>query len=143
METILEPIKERTIGSSLEIHSNDDFPSHLVLLAHIQNELLPVCEDCRSYKFNIGFLSDEKAATNIVASILQFGQITRCSNIEFSFTDCQLDLPVDAISNWLQNPNVHKRKDGRLLAINIYGESKHVGAVMYHLMKKVEFFLII
>ena len=142
METILKPIKERTIGSSLEIHSNDDFPSHLVLITHIENELLPVFEDCRIYTFNIGFLSDEKAATNIVASILQFGQITRCSNIEFSFTDCQMDLPVDAISNWLQNSNVHKRKDGRLLEINIYGKSKNVGAVMYHL-KKVKFFLII
>ena len=83
-----------------------DFTDNSMLLTHIEKELLPIANACRSYKFNIDFFSYHSAseAANAIASILQFGPIAGCSNVSFNLRigNCFLVvLPVDAVSNWL------------------------------------------
>ena len=78
------------------------------LLSHLRNELLPICDSADRYEFNIDFVLEVDAASDVIAKILQIAQISRCANVEFFFyysdqsaTDKQTKLPVLAISNWL------------------------------------------
>ena len=86
-----------------------NFSNHSQLVNHLKTELLPIFGFSRAYKFSIRFYSEEKACTELIASILQMDPIERCSTLEIIFPklDHVLQLPVEAISNWL-----HRKHDG-------------------------------
>ena len=87
------------------------FSNHSQLVKHLQTELLPIFGSSCAYKFSIhfNFNSEEKAFTEVISSILQLDPICRCSTLEIYLKklDKQIQLPVEAISNWL-----HRKHDG-------------------------------
>lgn len=94
---------------------------------------LQICDSARGYKFQIYFFSDANVITNIIASILQMPQIERCSTVELEIIlrwGVQMQLPVKAILNWLENPademqiNERKPKE-KFLTIWLRGDHIH------------------
>ena len=119
---LLQPIECAINGAEFGFRGNvsstrrsgrlSDFTNDSMLLAHLEEELLPICNACRSYKFEIHFLSDYSSATNVIAKILQFGPIDGCSKILFDLysTQCfqieMIEMPVISIAHWLyRGPN--------------------------------------
>ena len=113
-QMLLQPIKHAINGAKFEfmgqINNNNsfhDFTDNSMLLAHLEKELLPICNACRSYKFVISW-PDNSAITNVIATILQFGPIDGCSEVLFNLYSRYLptELPVVSIVNWLnRGPN--------------------------------------
>ena len=114
---LLQPIKHAINGAEFEFRgvvSNtrrssrlSGFTDNSVLLAHLEKELLPICNACRSYKFAISW-PDNSAITNVIATILQFGPIDGCSEVLFNLYSRYLptELPIVSIVNWLNcGPN--------------------------------------
>ena len=108
-QMLLQPIKHEINGAKFEfkaqICNNNyfrDFTDNSMLLAHLE-ELLPICNASRSYKFEIHFLSDYSSATNVIATILQFGPIDGCSKVLFYLRShfFPTELAVMSIVNWL------------------------------------------
>ena len=79
------------------------------LLNYLQESLMPICNSSRGYKFEMVFFADVGAGSKITETILQMPEIVRCSTLEISFILLRgpIQLPVEAISNWL-----HRRYDG-------------------------------
>ena len=79
------------------------FNNHSSLLDYLQNRLLIICDLAQSYKFIIGFF-DANAITNVIGSILQMAPIKCCSTVEIGISHSWIEtqLPVEAISNWLE-----------------------------------------
>ena len=109
---LLQPIKHAINGAKFEFDSCLDVfaANNSMLLLHLEEELLPICTACRSYKFKIYFLSDYYLfATNVIATILQFGPIDGCSKVLFDLHSTrylQTEMPVMSIVNWLnRGPN--------------------------------------
>ena len=116
----LQPIKHNLHGSKMEFKcriwpEGNSYDSSI--LEHIGNELLPIVNTCRIFKFQLIFLSDSdyyysdffyntaySAATSVITKIFQFEQIDGCSHV---FLDLILgeeqptELPVDVVANWL------------------------------------------
>lgn len=106
----LQPIKAALINSKISLScivDQDDptrFNDHSVLLDYLRNGLLPICDSSRQYEFSIHFKSDKNSAKEVIASILQFPQIIRCSNVGillWRMSDNQIQLPIDVIAQWL------------------------------------------
>ena len=152
---ILQPIKRALKGAKLEFRGDIsdrfcDFTDNSMLLTHIEKELLPIANACRSYKFKIGFFSylSASAAANTIASILQFGPIAGCSNVSFDLKLANYfatSLPVDAISNWLnhsRNFNAISANgqaiEDRILGIEINARILNISE-MLSCLKKVNF----
>ena len=121
-----------------------------MLLAHLEEELLPICNACRSYEFEIYFLSDYSSATNVIATILQFGPIDGCSKILFDLYSTQdfqteMEMPVMSIANWLNhsrcsdtiNNNGQVKKE-RILEIDSRAYIPNIIALVI-VLKKVNF----
>ena len=108
-----------TIAQSQQKHFSD----HSMLLEHIQNRWLSICNSSRGYKFGIVFLSDRNSATNVIASLLQMHEIKRCSHVEIiAKYSCECQLPVEVVSNWLELGDEAGKKfqnEERFLAIDI------------------------
>ena len=111
---LLQPVKHAMNGAKFKFRVAvssrlDGFTDNSMFLAHLEEELLPICNACRSYKFEIYFLSDHSSATNIIATILQFGPIDGCSEVLFDLYYphyLPTELPVMSIVNWLnRGPN--------------------------------------
>ena len=110
IKRLLSPHKKALIGSKLELEARfdqydpADFSDHIMFLDHIGDVLLPICDDCRSYKFEVYIYMDGNIE-NIVSTILQFPPIIRCSNVTFKLHVCEADrpslLPIEVISSWL------------------------------------------
>ena len=97
--------------------SNDDFRDHLLLLDHLRDRVLPICDSSRCYKFEICFYLEERAIANLIASILQQSAINLCTNvcirIHHGFGQQQLFLPflpIEEISNWLHQMSDHGKE---------------------------------
>ena len=129
-----------------------DFIDNLTLLTHLEKELLPICNNCRGYKFKIHFYSDHSSLTKVIATILQFGQIADSSNVSFNFDlhdEWPTELPIDAIANLLScthnfdaiNSN-GRAKQERLLEIRI-NDYIHNVSKMLNSLKTVKYFLTI
>lgn len=113
IKAILAPIKFALNGSKFEFKTILEirFNYFTDLIEHIGNELLTICNNCRSYRFTIYYLpACQSMATNAIATILQFEQIALCSHVFFDLRineitrtalECDCKLPVDAIANWL------------------------------------------
>ena len=160
IQKLLRPIKHAMKGAILVFRGTVSHPlsvcstDHSMLLTHIKTEFLQICNSCRSYKFEISFLSfGHSAATNVMSKILQFGPIYACSKVQllFLFFD-QFDerglLPVDSITNWLnrrsRNSTVfnanEKMEEERILEIEIkYCAHAPNISEMINVLKKVDF----
>ena len=123
---LLQSIKEFANGSEIKFRAKigqqhmSFFNDHETLLEYIGNELLPIWDTCRRYKFNIHIHSDFSSVANIIEKMLQFGPISGCSDVFFDFFLVEFDfflveflhvefdtpvnpirLPAEAITNWL------------------------------------------
>lgn len=85
------------------------FNNHSALINYLRNDLLPIVSNSpRRYNFQIGFNSDKNAATEVIDSILQMSQISRCKRVEIIIWfpldrhfDQSYRCPLEGISNWL------------------------------------------
>lgn len=112
IEAHLIPFKSvLNVSNMIEFYAyitHDDktyFNNHSKLLYYLQNRLLQICDSARGYKFRILFFSHANTITNVIESILQMPPIERCSNVEIEIPflwRVQKQLPVKAISNWLE-----------------------------------------
>ena len=116
---LLLPLKSTSAlnGAKLEfdvrIDRNDlcDFSDHSMLLAHLGNDLLSICNGCRAYEFHLSFLSG-KAASIVISSILAMGPVSDCRNVKFVILGINrpTPLPVEAITNWFFHSVFEERK---------------------------------
>lgn len=120
-----------------------DFEDHELLLLHISNKLLPIFNQCCSYKFCITLPNKNSAtaSTEIISEILQFDSVSRCSNVSVLLENINYhwppELPVKTIGNWLNRPLVDGGKqDKRLLQIKVqYDEIPNAYEMFQHLEK--------
>ena len=144
---ILQPFEKALTGSKFDfqsIISNGDSEhefkdSSSTLLDHI-DKLLQIFARCRAYKFYIRSYINENTPTNVLATILQFDAIVRCSKIgvEFNFGSfTSMRLPIEAIGNWLNRTNADGREHNeRFLKLKIYDDVPNLGE-MFEYLKKV------
>ena len=125
-------------GSKLIVHArineNDHteftgFSSYMELLFTIQTRLLPMCNLCLGFEFNICFYSGDYIRSdvpNVIASILRMPVMKSSLHVKFEFDfacatilawelDTNLNangilLPIDAITDWLLGYKPDKRK---------------------------------
>ena len=125
---------------------NRDVADNSILLAHLEKELLPICNACRSYEFDISWThTDNSAITNTITTILQFGPIDGCSEVLFNlyFQYLPTEIPLMPIVNWLNRGpnsdtiNAGQSKKERVLEINARSISNLLALV--NGLKKVNF----
>ena len=124
-QTILQPLKSLLIGAEFEFSYGKQLSesNYFKLLDHIEKELLPICNACCSYKFDIHFNYNKDNVPTLVASILRFEPVIRCSNVQF---DCKIpggwnsgvQLPVAPILTWLLNSDSIQKRKERILKIS-------------------------
>lgn len=128
----LLPLKSALVDSNVVkfyaiISGNrNHFSDHSQFLEFVQTRLLSNCGSSRSYKFEIYFKSDEQLATSAIASLLKMNEIKRSSRIKIEiemFHRGDKHLPVEEISNWLENPsdgmeNIAQIKKERFLEVD-------------------------
>ena len=127
IQTILQPLKPALKGAKFEF---GDPEYDTMLPSHLPKDLLPICDDCRSYTFRTEFWH-YSSANEFISTVLQFDQIDYCSNVSFRFIiydDFRLELPVGLVANWLNrshNSNAINAKgqmeNERILSIEING----------------------
>ena len=145
-QMILQPLKSVLKGAKFDFTDTGD---NSMLLTHLEQELLPICDNCRSYRFEIN-LCGHTSAKKFIRTVLQFGQIDCCSNVSFIFNswidyyDLLFELPVDVVTNWLnrsRNSNAIDAKvqieNERILTIKIYLFIGNVSEVL-NCLKKVD-----
>ena len=100
---------------------------HPQLIAHLIEQMLPICHSSPVYRFCIDFQAANDAAGNFIGQILQLLSINRCQEVYFDYAnETFIQLPVDAISNWLNRESEHeidntgtgKSKKERILGTN-------------------------
>ena len=115
---LLQPIKHAINGAKFEFRDvrggfDRDVAGNWIVLAQLEKELLPICNACRSYMFDIGCIrvTDTLAYGLTIATILQFGPIDGCSKVLFYLRSIfavfsPTEVPVMSIANWLnRGPN--------------------------------------
>ena len=116
------------------------FTDHSKLLNHLQEVLMPICNSSRGYNFKILFYTNKNTGSKVAATILQMPAIARCSTLKISLILLRdpIQLPVEAISNWL-----HRRYDGTnenrrelFLRIEVYN-IENIGDLYEHLKKVI------
>ena len=146
---LLQPLKQEINGAKLEFlgfisDPFDDSFDKSILFKHIEDELLPICNACRSYNFDIEFWSFYGPRKEVIEKFLQYCPITTCSNVllRFHIYDQWLtELPVDAIANWLHRSrnydiiNAKFDEKEQILEIQIDGYISNVSAMLSCLKK--------
>ena len=79
---ILQPLKTALKGAEFCFDYPDYDSMLLTRLTHFGKEILPICDNCRSYRFKI-YVYRDSSADKLISTILQFGQID--SNVLFEF----------------------------------------------------------
>ena len=106
----LRPLKKTLSESNLikftgAINEYDPsaFSTHLHLINHIQDELLPILSPSIGYNFEIFFFSNRYDGAIVIASILQMLPIQQCSSAEIDLSGIAqpIELPLEAIANFL------------------------------------------
>ena len=149
IQMILQPFNRALTGSKFEflgIISNGDngryFKDSSTLLDHI-DKTLQISDRCRAYDFYIESYIIESNQTNILAAILQFDAIIRCSKITVEFNFWRIKpthLPIEAIGNWLNLNNANKQEDNeRFMKLKIRDDVPNLGE-MFEYLKKVSHF---
>ena len=149
---ILEPFNQAITGSKFEFlgkisyravmsKGKRDFKDSSSLLDHI-DKLLQIFARCRVYKFYIESHIDENTSTNVLAAILQFDAIVRCSKIRVEFNvweihHVQMHLPIEAIGNWLNGTNADGQEHNeRFLKLKISYDVPNISE-MFEYLKEV------
>ena len=149
---ILQHFKQALTGSKFEflgVLNNADYESFFkdspTLLDQI-DKTLQIFTRCRAYKFYIESHINENTSTNVLAAILQFDAIVRCSKItvKFNFGDpMQTNLPIEAIGNWLNRTNGNGQEHiDRFLKLEINYDVPNLGEMFEHLKKVWQFFFV-
>ena len=109
----LQPIKQAINGAKFQFQGDvrgrfdRDVADNSILLAHLEEELLQICNACRSYMFDISWPrktdTNDSTVKNTITTILQFGPIDGCSKVLFYLRShfFPTELPVMSIVNWL------------------------------------------
>ena len=148
VQMILQPFKQALTGSKFEflgVLSKDksDFKDSSSLLSHI-DKLLQILTRCRAYDFQFHikpYIDVNYSSTHILAALLQFDAIVRCSKItvEFNFgssATVQMSLPIEAIENWLNRTIANGQEDNkRFLFLEISYGCPNVSEMFEHLKK--------
>ena len=128
-------------GSKLVLYTS--ITNHATFFDEIGQKLLTEFSFWCAYKFCIFFYSEFDLTSNFIASLLQLGQINRCSNVELSlqFTKNR-QLPVETIGNWLNRnfdgtiaKNKQEGKEIVFLRIDYSSEIENVSEMIEHLKK--------
>ena len=129
-----------TINKGKACAARGDFKGSYMLLDQI-DKLLQIFTQCRAYKFYIESHISGNTSTRVLAAILQFDAIVRCSKItvEFNFGDpMQTRLPIEAIGNWLNRTTGNGKE--RFLKLRINDDVPNLGE-MFEYLKEVCHFL--
>ena len=146
VKMILQPFNRALTRSKFELRSiisKKAFKDTKTLLDQI-DKLLQIFARCRAYKFYIDSRINEITPTHILAAILQFDAIIRCSEItvEFyfwSFTPSH--LPIEAIGNWLNRTNANGQEHNeRFLSLEINDEVPNLSEMFEYLKKVCHFY---
>ena len=78
----LQPLKTALKGAEFCFDYPDYDSMLLTRLTHFGKEILPICDNCRSYRFKI-YVYRDSSADKLISTILQFAQID--SNVLFEF----------------------------------------------------------
>ena len=145
---ILQPLKTALKGAEFCFAYPDYDSMLLTRLTHFGKEILPICDNCRSYRFKIYSYWRDSSADKLISTILQFAQIDCCSNVLFefyNFDDGPIELPVDVVANWLNRSRTSnainangQMKVERILAIEMSTWNYNV-LEMLDCLKKVKF----
>ena len=121
-----------------------DFEDYETLLLHIGSKLLPIFDQCCSYKFCITLPNKNAAtaATEIISEILQFDSVSRCSNVSVLLRNVNynwpVELPIETIGNWLNRPLVDgEKQDKRILQIKVADDEIPNAYEMFQHLEKV------
>ena len=143
-QTILRSLKSLLIGTEFEFSFGVRLSesTYFKLLDHIKKELLPICNACCSYKFDINFNYNKDGVTTLIDSILHLEPVIRCSNVQF---DCKMrakwyggmQLPVAQILIWLLNPDSIQMKKERILKISPESRISNFGDMIDRLKKVI------
>ena len=147
VQMILQRFKQALTGSKLKflgtINKSGLFKDSSSLLDHI-DKLLQIFAKCRAYEFFIESHINVNYSTHILATILRFDALIRCSEIEVEFifrTRYRTRLPIEAIENWLNFTNANGRKDNeRFLKLKINDDVPNLSEMFTHLKKVCHFF---
>ena len=149
---LLQTLKHALNGSKFQFSVFDrlyDFNNfdNSMLFKHIEEELLPICNACRSYNFDIEFWSFYGPRKEVIEKFLQF--CPTCSNVLLRFhiyDERPTQLPVDAIANWLHRSRNYdsiaaKSVEGKeqILEIRINGCISNISAMLSCLKKVINF----
>ena len=144
-QMILQPFKPALKGAKFDF-TDTGYNSMLQLHTHLEQELLLICDDCRSYRFSMN--SSNQSAKELISKFLQFDQINCCSNVLFHvciLSEFMFELPVevDVVVNWLNRSRINtidadeQMENYRILVIEI--DALLIGNVseMLNCLKKV------
>ena len=151
IQMILQPFKKALTGSKfdfLTIISNGDdehdFKDSSTLLDQT-NKLLQIFARCRAYDFYIESYINENTPAHVLASILQFDAIVRCSEIgvEFNFESfTPMNLPIEAIGNWLNRTNANGQMHNEcFLNLEINDDVPNLGGMFEYLKEVCHFYI--
>ena len=123
IKKLLLPFTSVLEGAKLEFDGRidrnglSDFSDHSMLLAHVANDLLSICNRCCAYEFHLSYLS-EQSAPAVISSILEMAPVRDCNNVKFVVMgkDQPTALPVEAITKWFI-PSSDDRKGKKSLEI--------------------------
>ena len=145
IKSALKYAKMIAFKGGINLNRGNYFSDHSKLLEFLHNRLFPICDSSRGYKFSIDLDSDRHAADDIIFSILQLQQISRCSHAEFRFVSANqpTKLPVELVSNWLHrtcDENENKKQQDRFLLM--YSNTGIANAMLiWDSLKGVDFLL--
>lgn len=104
---MIKPMLNASKETNFECKIDENYPNHFfdhsALLEYLGDRIVPICDPSRHISFSIDLDSDKDSSTNIIASIIKFPQITRCTNVGIKLYTAKagpLRLPIEIISNW-------------------------------------------
>ena len=143
VQMILQPFKPTLTGSKFEfigvLSKNKRFFKDSSTLLDQIDKLLQIFTRCRAYKFDIESQIYENISTYVLAAILQFDAIVRCSKIKLEFHfGSPTHLPIEAIGNWLNRTNANGQNE-RFMKLKISYDVPNISE-MFEYLKEVYLF---
>ena len=109
-KTAFRDVEKITLIAKINQTDQSQFRNHSQLLDHFREQVLPICDSSPFYSFQIDFQSDNDAAGNFIAQILQLPSIIRCRDVLFLYEkETFIQFHAETISNWL-----HRNSDDRI-----------------------------
>ena len=146
VQMILQPFKQALTGTKFEfigvLSKDKRFFKDSSTLLDQTNKLLQIFARCRAYKFYIDSQIYENSSTHVLAAILQFDAIVRCSKIKLEFHfGSPTHLPIEAIGNWLNRTNANGQNE-RFMKLRISYDVPNLGEMFEHLKEVYLFYFV-